>query len=140
MRERKARQKKLDAIVQAAASEVARTIAGTSSPNRLHWFHSVSESNPRDLSIWFVFPTDAAFEQAVASGLAARIDAMTREEMRQGGYTLAMIEDVFVGFKTHEAMKREAGENYATLFQLKSPAEPLRPFSPGAPTSGKRAS
>jgi len=140
LQERNARQKKLDAIVQAAADAVAHAVASSSPPDHLHWFHAVSEINPHDLSVWFIFQTDGGFEQAVTSGLAARIDALTRDELKRGGYPAEVIQDIFVGFKTHEALRREVGDNYMALFQIKSPVGPNPSLNPDAPTSGARVS
>lgn len=76
--------------VRDAVAEVARKA-------QVEGSHAFSGS---DLSLWFVFRTDADFERAVASGLAKRIEADARGALERREYPGA--DGVFVGFRTRQ--------------------------------------
>ena len=117
LRERAVRQKELDAIVRAALAAVSRAVAAQPPPLHHHTFYGASAIHPRHLATWFVFSTDADLARARTSGLTARIDTLTREELRRHGYPLEGIPEIFVSFTTEETVQREAGGNYYQFFK-----------------------
>lgn len=117
LRERDIRQKQLDTLVQAAVDAVASAVANTPPPLRAHLFYGLSAIDPRHLATWFIFRTDAEYEEARSSGLAYRIDELTRAELLCRGYPAEVIPEVYVSFTTDETVQREAGGNYWPYFK-----------------------
>jgi hypothetical protein len=117
LRERAVRQKHLDAIARGAMDAVAAAIAHTSPQLHDRTFYGASAIHPRHLVTWYIFATDADQAEAQTSGLTARIDTLTREELLRRGYPAESVREIFVSFTTHETVQREAGGNYYQYFK-----------------------
>jgi hypothetical protein len=117
LREREARQQRLDAIVKAATDTVVATIADTTPRLQSNFFFGATGIHPRHLATWYLFSTDADFAEAKRIGLTERIDRLTRENLEQGGYPAESIPEIFVSFTTDEDIQRETGGDYWAYFK-----------------------
>lgn len=106
---------------------------GSAARGCLDWYHNASVDSPNETCVWFVFPTDAGLEHATASGLTARIDALIRQELLRRDFPHDAVRDVFVGFKTHEALKRQPGEGYMDALDVRSVSRPDHPVKSDDP-------
>ena len=116
LRDRRIRQERLDTIVKAAMSRVVAQIAGREPRLRRHFFYGASAIHPRHLVTWYLFNTDAEWEDAKKGGLISNIDRLTREELASGGYPAEGIPLIHVSFVSDETIQREAGGDYRAYF------------------------
>lgn len=121
---RRTLEKKLDPVFTIAAQTVVNTMTHSTPPLIIDWFYTVSGAKPCDVSIWFVFQADTDFEQVVASGLAANIERQMRDELRRCHCPADVIEQVFIGFKTHESIRRQLGNHYVEQLQIQMTERP----------------
>jgi len=117
LRERAARQERLDAIVHAATDAVVAAIAGTAPRLHSHFFYGSTGVHPRHLATWYLFSTDADLAEAKRIGLTERIDRLTRENLEQRSYPAESIHEIFVSFTTDEDIQRETGGDYWAYFK-----------------------
>jgi hypothetical protein len=121
-RKRKARdraklQQRLDEIVRAATDNVAVSVSGEAPALLQHFFYGSSAVHPRFLAMWYMFRSDADLALARENGLAARLEARTREQLRERGYPADGVRDSAISFATDETIQREAGGSYYHYFQ-----------------------
>lgn len=117
LRERDARQRRLDAVVAAATDAVAVSIEGSKPALHSRFFYGATGIHPRHLVTWYLFATDLEFEEAKRAGLTARIDALTREHLARQGYPDEAIPEVMVSFTTDEDIQRQTGGDYWAYFK-----------------------
>lgn len=117
LRERDARQARLDAVVGAATDAVASAIEGSTPTLHSRFFYGATGIHPRHLVTWYLFATNVELEEARLTGLTGRIDALTREQLARLGYPAEAIPEVMVSFTTDEDIQRETGGDYWAYFK-----------------------
>ncbi|HEX2092887.1 MAG TPA: hypothetical protein VHG28_10815 [Longimicrobiaceae bacterium] len=115
--EERRRQERLSGIVRQATDSVVAAVAGRTPRLRMHHFYGAVGVDPKHLTAWYVFDTDADHREARRNGLVEQIDTLTRAELARLGYPPEAIPKVFVSFTTDETVQREAGGDYRTYFQ-----------------------
>lgn len=109
LRDRAARQKRLDAIVDGAMGRVTAQIAGRQPPICDKFFYGASAIHPRNLVTWYLFATDAELSAARAGGLTADLDQLTRSELLAGTYPAEGVQLMKVSFASEEEIQRTTG-------------------------------
>ena len=117
LRERAARQQRLDAIVGRAMGRVIAQIAGQQPSVCDHFFYGASAIHPRNLVACYLFATDAELAAAKAGGLTADLDRLTRSELLAGTYPAEGVPLVKVSFASEEDIQRTTGGNRSLYFK-----------------------
>lgn len=117
LRERAARQKRLDAIVGGAMARVTAQIAGQQPPICDKLFYGASAIHPRNLVAWYLFSTDAELSAAKACGLTADLDRLTRSELLAGTYPAQGVQLMKVSFASEEEIQRTTGGDRWSYFK-----------------------
>jgi hypothetical protein len=117
LKERDVRQKGLDAVVKAATQAVASRISKRKPTLFSHFFYGAMGIDPRHLTMWYLFESDAELTDAKSSGLTDSIADLTRDELAARGFPEGAIPLICVAFTTQEDIQRVAGGDYRLYFQ-----------------------
>jgi hypothetical protein len=117
LRERAARQSRLDEIVKDAMARVIAQISGRQPAVHSHFFYGASAIHPRHLVTWYLFRTDSEWNAAKHGGLTSEIEHATRAELLAGGYPQEGIQPMHVAFTSDEDIQRVTGGDYWAYFK-----------------------
>jgi hypothetical protein len=117
LREREIRQKQFDAIVKPTLERVMASVINRQPVVSKYHFYGATGIDPKLLTVWYLFLTDADQTIAKQNGLQLDLDRLTREELFSSGYSPKDIKDIMVDFTSEEDIERQTKGNYYLYFK-----------------------
>ena len=111
LKARDERQKKYDAIVEAAMKRVLDSIRSRTPEISSHMFYGATGIGPENLVTWYVFKTDAELAEAKQNGLKKFIEKQTRKELAAFDYPAEGVAQMSVSFTTEEDIQNKSPGN-----------------------------
>lgn len=109
----KEEEKRLEAIVRAALSDVQDSVLDDLGPAFHNFmFFGIIGYDPAALKVWYFFTTDDDLRKAKNSGVAVRLIDETRTALRKNGYPKKVIPAILISFASYEDVERTAGGDY----------------------------
>lgn len=112
LKQRDIRQKKWDAIVSAAVTEVETAVLRRYAGFHHTTFFGAMGIDPKHLAIWCFFKTDQDLKRAEEDHFTGRIQRAMGDALKKHGYPSFLTPSLFVSFGTDEEVQRTCAGNY----------------------------